>query len=215
MMTFIVIGNFILNATLLSDKHLGKQRIEAKQIIDSILGGTGWKHHPIVHAWRNYVPALKYYANCCISEWVKRGHKNDMPYYEVPKLILMPWWAKWDRLHQSHRAMLLRKNPFHYHDKFTVDPEYMLYGYIWPHNIPYERQNAPLNEITAAIPDNLIHPIYCLGVLKSGNRKGDTCNLLVKTPTKFPATTNPSALITDNDRIVLPYCKTHGKPHIL
>ena len=130
MMTFIVVADLILNAQLLDNARLGKQRVEARQIIDSILHGKGWKHHPITVAWTNYVSALKYYTNCIIREWERRGFANTLPLYELPKIIIFPWWLTWDRLHQSHRAMLWRKDPFFYHNKFTIDPEFLSYGYI-------------------------------------------------------------------------------------
>lgn len=61
--------------------------------------------------------------------------------------------------------MLIRKDPFYYHDKFTVEPEYNNYGYIWPNKITYETRDAPLHIITAPIPKELINPVYC-SVLK-------------------------------------------------
>lgn len=197
MMTFIVAADFVLNAHLLDDLRLGKQRIEARQILDAILIGTSWSKHPIVHAWRPFVNALKYYTNCVILEWIRRGGQNNLPLFDIPELILLPWWSQWDRLHQSHRAMLIRKDPFFYHDKFTIDQEYYSYGYIWPHNIPYENRDYPLHEITAPIPKELINPIYCQSILKSGKRTGQTCNRLVKTKTSSTR----------------PYCATHIKSH--
>lgn len=179
-MTFIINGDFILNARLLDDQRLGKQRVEARQIINAICNGGNWENHPIVKAWKPFVEALKYYTNCIILEWVNRGKENNLPLFNVSHLILMPWWATWDRLHQSHRAMLLRKNPFFYKDKFNVDPEYMLYGYIWPDNLSYDDRFAPLNTITSPIPKELIDPVYCQGKLKSGINNGKICGRLVK-----------------------------------
>lgn len=180
MITFLVCEDFVLNAKLLDSQRLGKQRVEAVQILDAIQKGTKWKNHPIVHSWRPFIEALKYYINCIILEWVNRGGNNNIPLFEIPSIILIPWWCQWDRLHQSHRAMLMRKNPFYYYDKFTVDPEYNGYGYIWPNTITYENRFAPLATITYPIPPELINPIYCGAKLKSGNRKGQTCNRLVK-----------------------------------
>lgn len=192
-MTFLVIGDFVLNAQLLDDQRLAKQRVEARQILDAILGGTGWKNHPATKAWKNYVDALKYYTNCIILEFIRRGGTNNLPLFEIPKIIMLPWWVHWDRLHQSHRAMLMRKNPFYYRDKFVVEPEYQQYGYIWPHDIPYENRFAPLASITAPIPDELTNPVYCCGILKSGQRAGQACQRLVK------------------DKH--PYCTIHRKSH--
>lgn len=183
MMTFIVIGDFVLNAQILSMEHLGKQRVEAKQIIDILLKGStsgAWVNHTAVRSWRGFIDALKYYANCIIQEFIRRGGNNTMPLYELPEKIDMPWWARWNRLHQSHRAMLYRKNPFHYHDKFTIEEPYLSYGYIWPCNVSFENQNDDLSKITADIPKELINPVYCCGILKSGNRKNQYCQRLVK-----------------------------------
>lgn len=138
---------------------------------------------------------LKYYINCIILEWILRGGNNSMQLYEIPKVILYPWWSQWDRLHQSHRAMLMRKDPFFYHDKFIVEPEFNLDGYIWPHNLTYENRFLPLSDITYPIPKELINPIYCKGIIKSGQRSGSTCNILVK------------------DK--LQYCKIHRKIYLL
>lgn len=180
MMTFIVCGDFILNAQLLDYRRLGKQRVEAIQILNAIYTHNKWSNHPIVRSWTPFITALKYYTNCIIQEWINRGGKNNIPLFEIPKLILMPWWCKWDRLHQSHRAMLNRKNPFYYNDKFTLDKEYLSYGYIWPTNVPYENQNFALSLIANPIPKELINPIYCNTIIKSGKNKGQPCNTIIK-----------------------------------
>jgi hypothetical protein len=112
-----------------------------------------------------------------------------MPLFELPPVILVPWWVQWDRLHQSHRAMLMRKAPHYYHDKFTVEPEYMHYGYIWidplkgsnnPRVTPEDR-DKPLAELASPIPKDLIDPIYCSAIMRSGSR----CNRLVKNGTQI------------------------------
>ena len=193
MMTFIIIGDFILNARLLDKVRLGKQRVEAIQILNAILNGGGWANHPIVIAWKYYINALKYYTNCIILEWIKRGGTNNLPLYEISGIIMVPWWSQWDRLHQSHRAMLMRKDPFYYQDKFIVDPEYNSYGYIWPDKVTYSTRDSPLTLITAPIPKELINPVYCTGFIKSGIRAGSVCNRLVK------------------DKHT--YCKIHRKNH--
>ena len=64
--------------------------------------------------------------------------------------------------------------------KFEVDEEYKNYGYIWPDKVDYVNRNLPLADITAPIPRELIDPVYCMSILKSGNRKGEHCHRLVK-----------------------------------
>lgn len=186
-MTFLVCGNFVENAQLLDMQRVAKQRAEGRQILAAIQylneGRTdrrGWINHPIVRAWRYYPHALQYYINCMILEFIRRGGDNHLPLYDLPPVILMPWWATWDRLHQSHRAMLMRKDPFYYADKFTITPEYTLHGYIWPEAALYDNREAPLAEITAPIPPTLIDPVYCRATLKSGANKGTPCHRLVK-----------------------------------
>lgn len=179
-MTFIVCGDLVANAKLLDDERLGKQRVEASQILDAISKATGWKNHPASVAWYNFANALKYYANCIIQEWINRGKNNTMPVFEIVGEIVMPWWVTWDRLHQSHRAMLIRKHPSYYHDKFDIDLDYFNYGYIWPSKVPYEMRNAPLAEITAPIAPEYINAIYCSAVLKSGSNAGSCCFRLVR-----------------------------------
>lgn len=182
MMTFIVIGDFILNAQLLDDKRLAKQRVEAMQIINILSSNTkqSWINHPIIKAWRGYIPALQYYTNCIILEFIRRGYRNNMPLYNITEDIVYPWWTQWDRLHNSHRAMLLRKNPFFYPTRFAVPAEYCDHGYIWPHMVTNDNYNDALEHITAAIPKELINPVFCKAVLQSGKRKGQSCNLLIK-----------------------------------
>lgn len=191
MMTFIIIGDFILNAQLLDDKRLGKQRVEAMQILNILIAELkegssvaskkqAWINHPIVKAWRGYIPALQYYTNCIILEFIKRGGKNNMSLYKINETIVYPWWTQWERLHHSHRAMLLRKDPFFYSSKFNVYKEYHLHGYIWPHLITSENYNYQLEHIAAPIPEELVNPLFCSASLKSGKRKGETCNILIK-----------------------------------
>lgn len=185
MMTFIVHGNFVINAKLLDYRRLGKQRIEAKQIINIICDSNkrAWGNHPIVLAWTDYVPALKYYANCVILEWIARGNRNTIELYDLSgyETIYIPWWSQWDRLHQSHKAMLLRKDPFYY--KFVVDEEYKEYGYIWPNNLDYEDRDLPLEQIASEIPAELINPRFCKSPLKSN--KNRICNRLIKNNNEF------------------------------
>ena len=85
MQTFLPYENFNETASVLDWKRLGKQRVEAMQIVNAIVKQTGWRHHPVVHMWTPYVPALKHYTNVMIEEWIKRGYNNTMNLYDVTK----------------------------------------------------------------------------------------------------------------------------------
>jgi hypothetical protein len=117
-------------------RRLGKQRVEAKQIIDAITKGEGgWFDHPVTRMWINNVEALKYYFNCCVDEWIERGYKNTMEKYsfdsEIDEVTLLPWFYTNKQIQHSYRASLLRKDSEYYTGKIICDPEYMMNGYIW------------------------------------------------------------------------------------
>ena len=181
-------ADFEVSATMLDDSRLGKQRLEAKQILDaihSIQSGNpkkGWINHPCTKMWSDYVPALKFYANCIIKEWIKRGKQNNMQIYKEDSKVVFPWWTSWRRLHHSHRAMLLRKAPLWYTGKFEVDSDHMKFGYIWPSKITEAMKDDPLETITAPIPENLKPGIvrFCTAILVSGKSKGQECGRLLK-----------------------------------
>ena len=131
MQTFLPYPDFKLTVKLTDYRRLGKQRIECKQLLTAIEGGSkGWVNHPAAKMWANHTDALKAYGNECIKEWIARGYNNTMPLWEVPKTYDMPWWFGWDRFHKSHRDNLFRKDAVHYSCFADADPDG---PYIWPH----------------------------------------------------------------------------------
>ena len=136
--TFLPCASFRKCARTLDYRRLGKQRVEAMQIIRTIEriekgeDNFPWSHHPAVRMWIGYSNSLKFYHNCMIKEWIKRGYKNNMVLYEIEKPIVKPWWVKWKPFQYSHRASLLRKAPDFYQEKFYIPKKYHKYGYIWP-----------------------------------------------------------------------------------
>lgn len=129
MQTFLPHPSFSNSARDLDNKRLGKQRVEAYQILRALRGQSkGWINHPATKMWRGYERALSNYLRVMIAEWLSRGFKNtmDIPVYdeEAP----MPPWFGDDRVHSSHRANLLRKDPVYY-AKYTEDPTM---PYYWP-----------------------------------------------------------------------------------
>lgn len=128
MQTFLPHPSFHHSLDCLDYRRLGKQRVEAKQIIQALTGEKlGWRNHPAVKMWEGHLDALKLYHNTAISLWVARGYNNTMPIYEVAVPYTLPSWLGDFAFHASHRSNLLRKDP-----KF-----YGKYGWVEPNNLPY------------------------------------------------------------------------------
>ena len=76
MQTFLPYKDFQKTFEVLDYRRLGKQRVEAMQILNILLNRTerpGWRNHPIVRMWEGYEPAIQLYHNMCIDEWIKQG----------------------------------------------------------------------------------------------------------------------------------------------
>lgn len=134
--TFLPYADFEETASCLDMRRLGKQRVEAKQIINCLEdeNSKGWKNHPAVKMWKGYVPALKHYYNIIVSEWIGQGYKNTLKFYDINiDDVEMPWWIDNEDFHRSHQASLVRKNKEHYEYIFAdLSNEYLERGYVWP-----------------------------------------------------------------------------------
>jgi len=130
MITFLPYKDFEKSAQVLDFRRLGKQRVEGKGIIEILEGKPSrWVNHPVVRIWHGYTNALKYYTNCMIIEWVCRGYINNLPLYKVDIITIeYPEWLGDERLHQSHRSMLLQKKP-EYYSQYWNEP---IMKYYWP-----------------------------------------------------------------------------------
>ena len=114
MQTFVPYADVEKVANCLDYRRLGKQRVEAMQILHAIERKNGWSNHPIVKMWRGHERALKFYCNAMVREWVRRGYKNTMKLYPIKGEVTFPsWWGN-EELHSSHRAALLEKDNEHY-----------------------------------------------------------------------------------------------------
>jgi len=130
MQTFLPYPDFSQSAAALDRQRLGKQRVEAFQILRTLTAGGGWAHHPAVRMWASYESALKLYANAMIEEWVRRGYRNNMPLYELDRRrVELPWWLGIGEFHAAHRAALLAKNyAFYAQYGWTEEPRI---SYLW------------------------------------------------------------------------------------
>lgn len=104
MNTFLPYSDFTKSAQCLDYKRLGKQRVEAWQIYQTLQKGqyqpckcgcnevfnghcvgcyskvkkTAWYNHPIVKMWNGSEKALLLYGWYICQEWTKRGFKDNM-----------------------------------------------------------------------------------------------------------------------------------------
>ena len=130
MQTFLPYADFRETAKCLDYKRLGKQRVEAYQIIKNLCDKPDrWQNHPAVKMWKGYLQALTEYYNVMLEEWERRGYRNiklqKMVVYEDE--IEYPPFINNKEFHDSHKSNLLRK-------------DLVFYGkYSWnvPDDLPY------------------------------------------------------------------------------
>lgn len=136
MQTFLPYQDFYKCASVLDYRRLGKQRLECKQIILALTGQTNaWRNHPCTKMWDGYVPFLACYGLAVCTEWINRGYKDSLlpfmlaySYRHISDKV--PYWLGDERLHRSHRAALLYKQPEHYNQfGWSEEPEL---NYYWP-----------------------------------------------------------------------------------
>jgi hypothetical protein len=133
--TFLPYPDFADSAAVLDDVRLGKQRVEAYQILRSLLEITqGWRHHPAVRMWRGHTNALVDYGLAMCVEWTARG-RADTVHDKLLELrrrgrALRPAWLGDEAFHASHRSNLLRKDPEWYGRFGWLEPPDL--PYVWP-----------------------------------------------------------------------------------
>ena len=63
MQTFLPYPSFTESAAVLDGPRLGKQRVEAFQLLRALtVPDYGWRHHPAAKMWAHRVPALVAYG---------------------------------------------------------------------------------------------------------------------------------------------------------
>lgn len=132
MQTFLPYPSYERSAACLDRQRLGKQRLEALQILNTLRGRSkGWRNHPAVLMWQGHEGALSLYCLAMCEEWRRRGYvdniarrvrrmKFDPASYTKPKWITR-------RFCESHRSNLLRKDAAHYGQ----------FDWRVPHDLPY------------------------------------------------------------------------------
>lgn len=145
--TFLPYPNFSECAQVLDNKRLGKQRVEAYQILRVLAGMTkGWRNHPAVLMWCGHEDSLIEYGQAICDEWISRGYKDtlrqkitDMGKY-FPESCSgskrEPIWLGEERLHTSHKSNLLRKDINYYSVYFSGIPSDLPYFWVTKNSPP-------------------------------------------------------------------------------
>lgn len=132
MQTFLPYPDYYQALECLDDRRLRNQVFrEGKTLING-----KWPHHPASKMWRGHYHHLALY--CLEGLRVLRARGRAYPEWEQYYRVLRetfpdngpPPWLGDERLHSSHRANLLRKDP-DWHSQFgwTEEPTE---GYWWP-----------------------------------------------------------------------------------
>ncbi|NIJ11715.1 hypothetical protein FHU38_002059 [Saccharomonospora amisosensis] len=149
MQTFLPYPDFAASAAVLDVRRLGKQRVEALQVLRALtVPGHGWRHHPAVRMWAGYEEALTRYGLTMCARWTEsgradtcatklvadlartRGRAKVRQQRELAEAGELPPWLGDPRFHRSHRSALLRKDPDFYGGLFGDVPPDL--PYVWP-----------------------------------------------------------------------------------
>lgn len=142
--TFLPYPDFARCAAVLDLRRLGKQRVEALQVLRALsVAGYGWRHHPVRKMWHGYPEALVCYGLAICQAWTGLGRPDTVaasllaefgPARSQAELAVvgeLPNWLGWPDFHRSHQSALLRKDPGHYRPIFGDDVPDDL-PYVWP-----------------------------------------------------------------------------------
>ncbi|CAM5635177.1 MSMEG_6728 family protein [Streptomyces fumanus] len=149
MQTFLPHPGFHESALVLDRRRLGKQRVEALQVLRGLtVPGYGWRRHPAVRMWTGYEEALVRYGLEICRVWRELGHQDSVAASLVAGLAdlhpgapvrdqatlaragELPPWLGDEAFHVSHRSALVRKDPDTYAPLFPGVPDDL--PYLWP-----------------------------------------------------------------------------------
>lgn len=149
MQTFLPFPNFTESAVVLDSRRLGKQRVEALQVLRGLtVPGYGWRRHPAVRMWAGYEEALVRYGLDVCAVWTAEGRADTCAATLMRDFLAhgagatvrtqarldaegdLPPWLGAPAFHRSHQSALIRKDPEHYRDRFPEVPDDL--PYVWP-----------------------------------------------------------------------------------
>jgi len=157
--TFMPYDDFKFTAQALDNKRLGKQRVEAWQVLRALRGETkGWVNHPATVMWRGCEQALVHYGIVICAEWQERGFKDSLldkflGEWQGNLQYEEPWWMGYNPLHTSHQSNLYRKDPVYYKDFANATADL---PYVWCHpdgtlHLGTEKQTRNAQELLQAV----------------------------------------------------------------
>ena len=150
---------FRASLAVLDNRRIGKQRVEALQLIKAIelrakakqydpndiaayfkdkgLRRPGWISHVCTLMWEDHLEALKLYMNCAIKEWCTRKNKDGRPtkntmklvHVDTSKITRLPPFIGDDEFHAVHRSNLIYKDAEYYGQALWTEEPCT--GYIW------------------------------------------------------------------------------------
>lgn len=160
MQVFVPLPDIEASVQALDVPRLGKQRVEALQMLSSLAGkSAGWLDHPAARMWAGYEQGLlSYAAACCLRVrslgWV--DHVLEQVYErqaDFGHLIhdppLPPWWG--GPVHASHRARLIVKE--HYRGEGSH------YADLWPDDYDHVMSRVERGTITQEQDAEYVWPI--------------------------------------------------------
>lgn len=139
MQTFLPYPEYDKSAQVLDYRRLGKQRVEAWQILNAMSTVNRWSNHPATRMWTGHEIELCKYGISMCKEWICRGYKDNLMERFISAIMLFgiqgraisaPPWLGNEDFHASHRSNLLRKNPAYY-GKYGWKEKNDL-PYVWP-----------------------------------------------------------------------------------
>lgn len=137
MQTFLPYPDYVKSAQVLDRQRLGKQRVEAWQILQTLLHLTdkrGWANHPATRMWAGYERSLAVYGADMCTEWIRRGYRDTLLHrftlHTLGGIAVPPVWVGDEGFHRSHRSNLLRKLRSHYEAFWPDEPDDL--PYVWP-----------------------------------------------------------------------------------
>ena len=166
MQTFLPSPDIYKSAEMLDRQRLGKQRVEAMQILTILAGtskGDGFRNHPATLMWKGHELGLTIYLVAMIEEWKRRryldsvesflsgnfsgnyGHargivKRRESWGVLQAQNILPIWFG-GLIHSSHRAALLAKDA-NYYSKFGWSEQPKI-DYYWPTKQPILFEEEP------------------------------------------------------------------------